>query len=391
MLVQGGLKLGTFGGVEIRIHYTWLFAFVLVAWSLAQGYFPSTSTGQPTSTYWLLGIASSLLLFASVLIHEMGHSLVAVSRGLHVQSITLFIFGGVSSITSEASTAGDEFLIAVVGPVTSFVLAGLFWILTQLLPANSAVSALTNYLAFTNLLLGGFNIVPGFPLDGGRVLRAILWGTTGSMSRATQMASYVGQVFAFVLIAWGVLRLLGGDVFGGLWTAFIGWFLNSGAEASRQQQTVHAALDGVPVTSVMDASPAAASPTLSVQDFVLEHSLRRGHRALPVVENGRLLGIVSITDAKHLAHDAWANTLVSQIMTRVPLKTLGPEADLNAALELMVANGVHQVPIVRDDALLGMLSRADVMRYMQLGAELNLPGAAQSRTSPEPSAVHSRG
>jgi Zn-dependent protease/CBS domain-containing protein len=389
--MQGALKLGTFGGVEIRIHYTWLFAFVLIAWSLAQGYFPTASPGQSTGTYWLLGIVSSLLLFASVLIHELGHSLVAISRGLHVQSITLFIFGGVSSITSEASTAGAEFVIAVVGPVTSFVLAGLFWILAQLLPASSPAAVLTNYLAFTNLLLGAFNIVPGFPLDGGRVLRAVLWGTTGSISRATQVASYVGQVFAFGLIAWGVLRLLGGDVFGGLWTAFIGWFLNSGAEASRQQQTVHAVLDRVPVTSVMDASPAVASPTLSVQDFVLEHTLRRGHRALAVVESGRLLGIVSITDAKHLAHDAWAKTPVSEIMTRMPLKTLSPDADLNAALELMVTSGVHQVPIVRDDTLLGMVSRADIMRYMQLGAELNLAGTAESRTTSEARSAASRG
>jgi CBS domain-containing protein len=165
--------------------------------------------------------------------------------------------------------------------------------------------------------------------------------------------------------------------------------LNSGAEASRQQQTVHAVLDGVPVTSVMDTSPAVASPTLSVQDFVLEHTLRRGHRALPVVESGRLLGIVSITDAKHLAHDTWPNTPVSEIMTRMPLKTLGPEADLNAALELMVGNGVHHVPIVRDDTLLGMLSRGDVMRYMQLGAELKLRGTAQPPTTSEANPAHS--
>jgi Zn-dependent protease/CBS domain-containing protein len=389
--MPGSLKLGTFAGIDIRVHYTWLFAFVLIAWSLAQGYFPGTSAGQSAGLYWVLGLVSALLLFGSVLVHELGHSLVAERRGLRVQSITLFIFGGVSSITSEASTARDEFLIAVVGPVTSFVLAGVFWLLSQMLQPTSPVAAVLSYVAFTNLLLGAFNIVPGFPLDGGRVLRAILWGTTGSMSQATRIASYVGQVFAFALISWGVLRLLSGDVFGGLWTAFIGWFLNSGAEATRQQQTVHALLDGVPVTSVMDASPPVAPPTMSVQDFVLEHGLRRGHRALPVVESGRLLGIVSITDAKHLAHDAWSTTPVSEVMTRMPLKTLAPDADLSAALELMVANGVHQLPIVRDGALVGMVSRADIMRYMQLGAELQLPGAARSRTTDEPTPAPSRG
>jgi Zn-dependent protease len=273
--MQGGLRLGTLAGIEIRIHYTWLFAFVLIAWSLAQGYFPISNAGLGGGTYWILGIASALLLFGSVLVHELGHSLLAGARGLHVDSITLFIFGGVSSITKEASTARDEFLIAVVGPVTSLVLAGLFWLLGQLLPPASAVAAVTSYLAFTNLLLAGFNIVPGFPLDGGRVLRSILWGATGNLPRATRIASYVGQAVAFGMIGWGVSRLLGGDVFGGLWTAFIGWFLNSGAEASRQQQTVRAVLDGVLVTAVMDTSAPVAEPSLSVHDFVCEHTLRQ--------------------------------------------------------------------------------------------------------------------
>jgi CBS domain-containing protein len=296
----------------------------------------------------------------------------------------LFIFGGVSSITKEASTARDEFVIAVVGPITSLVLAGLFWLVGQLLPPDSAIAAVTSYLAFTNLLLGGFNIVPGFPLDGGRVLRSMIWGATGNLHRATRIASYVGQAVAFGMIGWGVSRLLGGDVFGGLWTAFIGWFLNSGAEASRQQQTVRAVLDGVPVTTVMDTSPTVAEPSLSVHDFVFEHTLRHGHRALPVVESGRLLGIVSITDAKHLAQAEWTTTPVGQVMTRMPLKTLGPEADLSAALELMVANEVHQLPIVRDGVLVGTLSRSDVMRYLQLGAELHLQRSPLAGTTPEP-------
>src|SRR5439155_4428594 len=255
------------------------------------------------------------------------------------------IFGEVSSITKEASSAKDEFLIAVIGPLTSLVLAGLFWLAGEVLTASSAIAAVTGYLAFTNLLLAGFNIVPGFPLDGGRVLRSIVWGATGNLPRATRIASYVGQAVAFGMIAWGVSRLLGGDVFGGLWTAFIGWFLNSGAEGSRQQMTVRDILEGVPVATVMDTSPVVADPALSVQDFVFQHTMRHGRRAVPVVEDGRLVGIVSITDAKHLPHDAWATTPVGRVMTRMPLRTLGPEADLSAALELMVANGVHQLPI----------------------------------------------
>ena len=202
-------------GIDIRAHYTWLFAFVLIAWSLAQGYFPGAIAGLGDATYWILGVASALLLFGSVLLHELGHSVLASARGLRVESITLFIFGGVSNITKEPTTARDEFLIAAIGPVVSLVLAGLFWLVGQVVNAGTPIGALVGYLAFTNLLLALFNIVPGFPLDGGRVLRSILWGTTGSLPRATQIASYVGQAFAFVLIAWGISRLLGGDVFGG--------------------------------------------------------------------------------------------------------------------------------------------------------------------------------
>lgn len=368
--MQGSFRLGSIAGIDVRVHYTWLFAFFLIAWSLALGYFRTSNRGFSTGTDWILGIIAALLLFGSVLVHELGHSLVAGARGLRVDSITLFIFGGISSIAREATSAKDEFLISVIGPVVSLVLAGLFWVVGQVAPEASAIISVVSYLALANLLLGLFNIVPGFPLDGGRVLRSIVWAVTGDMARATRVASYVGQGFAFILIGWGIVQVLSGNLFGGLWTAFIGWFLNNGAEASRQQVAVQNVLAGVPVTTVMDSSPEVASPSLSLRDFMLEHALRRGTRALPVVDGGRLIGIVSITDAKHVDQEDWATTPVREVMTRVPLETLGPEADLAAALQLMVENGVHQLPIVQDDRLVGVLSRGDVMRYMHLGPQL---------------------
>jgi CBS domain-containing protein len=269
----------------------------------------------------------------------------------------------------------------------------LFWLAGQAVTTGTAIAAVAGYLAFTNLLLAAFNIVPGFPLDGGRVLRSILWATTGNLTRATRLASYVGQAVAFAMIGWGVSRVLGGDVFGGLWTAFIGWFLNSGAEASRQRQAVGAVLDGVPITTIMDPSPPFAAPGLTVREFVFEHSLRRGHRALPVVEAGQLLGIMSITDAKHLPQEAWRMTSVSEVMTRKPLKTVAPEADLSAALGLMVESGVHQLPVVQDGALVGMLSRSDLMRYLQLGNELHLRDSTLAPDAREPRSAlsHSSG
>jgi CBS domain-containing protein len=257
--------------------------------------------------------------------------------------------------------------------VTSLVLAGVFWGIATLLPAGSSTSALARYLGYTNLLLGLFNIVPGFPLDGGRVLRSIVWGLSGSMVTATRIASYVGQAVAFLLIAWGVIDVVSGDLFGGLWIAFIGWFLNSGAEASRQEIKAQSALAGVPVSTIMQPSPDAVAPEVTVSEFVLEHALRRGQRALPVVSSGQLVGIMSITDAKHLRQEAWATTPVGDLMTHRPLKTLGPDADLAAALQLMADADIHQVLIVREGAVVGMVNRADIMRYLHSGLASSTP------------------
>jgi Zn-dependent protease/CBS domain-containing protein len=373
--MKSSIRLGRVAGIDVGIHYTWLFAFALIAWSLAAGLFPSTLPGLATATYWLLGIAAALGLFASVLIHEFSHSLMALARGLRVQSITLFIFGGVSTIVGEAERARDEFLIAVVGPLSSFVLAGVFWAVGQVAALDGTpLGAFVGYLASVNLILGVFNLVPGFPLDGGRVLRSIVWAASGSLRRATQVASYVGQGFGFLLIFWGVSRLLGGDVFGGLWTAFIGWFLNSGAESTRQQQALTEDLRGVRVTDVMDPRPAMAEPSMTVHEFVFDHVVRRGERALLIAEAGQLLGIVTITDAKEVPRELWAATPVQRIMTPVPLKTVPVEADLAAALQLMVEGTLNQVPVVQAARVVGLLRRADMLRFLQLRDELHLAG-----------------
>src|SRR5207237_5146174 len=268
--MQSSVSIGRVAGIRIGIHYTWLFAFLLIAWSLAGSYYPDDVPGLSTALYWLMGIVSALLLFASVLIHELTHSLVARRLGLTVDSITLFIFGGVSNLTTEPSTARNEFLVAVVGPISSLVLAGLFWLVARTIPVSSPAGAVAGYLAFVNLLLGGFNLVPGFPLDGGRVFRALVWGATGSLRRATLVASCVGQAFGWLLIVWGLTRVLSGDLFGGLWTAFIGWFLNGAAESTRQEQTVQQSVRSVTASSLMEAPATAIPPTMTVEDFVYE-------------------------------------------------------------------------------------------------------------------------
>lgn len=371
--MKGSFKLGQIAGIEIGVHYTWLFAFGLVAWSLAEGYFPARYRGWGTTAYWIVGIVAALGLFLSVLIHELSHSFMALARGQAVQSITLFIFGGVSSLKEEAAEARDEFLVSVVGPLSSFVLAALFWGAANLMPGrDSPLDAILGYLAFVNLAVGVFNLLPGFPLDGGRVLRSIVWATTGSLRRATQIASIVGQGIGFLMIFWGVSQILGGNFLNGLWIAFIGWFLNNAAEATRQQQVLREDLRGMRVGALMDPEPPVTGPELTVQDFVFEHALRRGQRALLVAEGGRLAGLVSLNDARELPQEAWATTPVGKIMTPTPLKTVSPNDDLNSALQLLVDGAFNQLPVVREGHLVGMLSRSDLLRFLQLRDELDL-------------------
>jgi Zn-dependent protease/predicted transcriptional regulator len=373
--MESSFKIGRIAGIQVGIHYTWLFAFFLVAWSLAQGFFPANYRGWDEATYWVVGIITSLAMFASVLVHELSHSFVAKARGIEVDSITLFIFGGVSNLRTESEEPQDEFLISVVGPLTSFALAGLFWLADRALnPGNSPLGAALSYLTLINFMLGVFNLIPGFPLDGGRVLRSIVWGVTGSMRRATDVASFVGQGFGFLLIFWGVWQLFGGNFLNGLWTAFIGWFLNNAAEATRRSVVARESLRGVRVATLMNPQPPVAEPRLSVQDFVFEYVLRQGQRAALVAEAGRLLGIASISDAKKVSQEEWATTPIGQIMTPAPLKTITPEAELSDALGLLVEGELNQLPVVRDGRLVGMLSRADVLRFLQLRDELHITG-----------------
>ncbi len=369
--VPNAFRLGSIAGIPLRVHYTWLFAVVLIAWSLAAGFFPSVYRGWTPGAYWLAGGVAALGLFASVLLHELSHSLVAMSRGLRVHSITLFIFGGVSSIEDEATEPRDEFLVSIVGPLTSFIIAAVAWGVLQLVrPGNTVLGAIVSYLALVNVLLGGFNLLPGFPLDGGRVLRSIIWAVTGSLPRATDIASYVGQTFAFLLIFWGVFRIFSGDLLGGMWIAFIGWFLNSGAEASRQQVRTRELMRGVRVADVMNPHPQWTTGDLDTRSFVLDYVMRQGVRALPIMDDGRLIGIVSVTDAKEVPAEAWATTPVRGIMTPAPLKTVTPQTDMAEAVELLVDGDLHQMPVVDGDRLVGMISRADVMRFIQLSGEL---------------------
>jgi Zn-dependent protease/CBS domain-containing protein len=375
--MESSFRIARIRGIDVGVHYTWLLAFALVSWSLASGYFPQNYPGWGRTLYWTVGIAAALMLFISVLLHELSHSFVAQARGLQVHSITLFIFGGVSNIKSESEDPQDEFLVAVVGPLSSLVLAGVFWLAARAIPGTrSPLDASLAYLALVNFMLAVFNILPGFPLDGGRVLRAIIWGATGSLGRATRIASLVGQGLAFLFIGYGLFQILEGDFFGGLWIGFIGWFLNNAAEATRRQVAVQEGFRGVSVADVMSRDLAMVDPALSVRELVDEYVLRRGLRAMPVAQDGRVIGLVSLTDVKRLPQEEWARNSVGAIMTRPPLRTTGPREEVSRALQQLIEQDVNQLLVVENGRILGLLSRGDVMRFLQLRQELGMREAA---------------
>ena len=379
----GTVRIGRFFGIDVNIHYTWLFAFALITYSLAVGYFPAVSPELSATAYWALGAIGCIGLFLAVLIHEYSHSLVARSKGLPVKGVTLFIFGGVSTIEEEAHDPSQEFIISFVGPLASFGLALLFWLIGVAFGTAGPFGALVSYLFLINLALGIFNLLPGYPLDGGRVLRAIIWAITGSPRQATKIAATVGQVFALILIAFGVIQILGGNFLGGLWIIFIGWFLNGAAESSQRQSAMTETFRGVRVRDVMTTDPPVVQPSLSVRSLIDDFALRRGARALLISRNADakapIAGIVTLTDVHKVPTEDWDATSVGEIMTGAPLISVEPDADLQTALRLMGERDLNQLPVMRNGELAGLLTRSGVIRFLQFREEL---GEVLPPTSP---------
>jgi Zn-dependent protease/CBS domain-containing protein len=371
--MKASFRLFRISGIDIGIHYSWLLIFILIAWSLAQGYFPQLYPGWTIVTYWVTGVIASLMLFISVLLHELAHSLVAKARGLPVGSITLFIFGGVSNLEKEPEKPSTEFTMAIVGPLSSLVLGGIFWgLLHVLTKQTSPVAAMLHYLAFINVILAVFNMLPGFPLDGGRVLRSILWGTIKDLKKATNIAATVGQAFGWAIIAFGVFWLFTGNFIGGLWMAFIGWFLSSAAGASRRQLTLQEHLAGVAAKEAMNPNPVTVDQGTSVDEVVRSVFYQGRGRAAPVMQGEKLVGIVTIDDVKKLPHDRWAHTPVVNIMTHAPLYSVAPDDDLNTALKLIAQHDINQVLVLHQGQLIGLLSRADIISHLQISQELGM-------------------
>jgi Zn-dependent protease/CBS domain-containing protein len=388
--MRSGFRIGRLFGINIEIDWSWLFIFVLVTWNLAAGVFPSLHPDWGAALNWGLGVVAALLFFASVLAHELAHALVARARGLPIRRITLFIFGGVANIEREPDSPLSEFLIAIVGPITSVVLGVLFLLLGGFQARGLSPGAVAPFLAQLdplatmllwlgpiNIILGLFNLVPGFPLDGGRVLRSILWALTNNLRSATRWASWVGQAVAWAFIVGGIamvfgveLPFFGSGFVGGLWLAFIGWFLNNAAVQSYQQVVVQDILEGVPVARLMRSEAPTVSPDIPVAELVDRYLMQTDERAFPVVEGDRLAGLVCLEDVRRVPRQDWDTTPVRQIMTpAAELDMLAPREEASDALNKLARRDVRQMPVVQDGRVVGMLRRRDILRWLQMQSD----------------------
>ena len=371
--MNASFKIATIGGIEISINWSWLLAFAFFTWSLG-AYYDNTFHGWGSGTAYLVGAISTVLLFVTVLLHELGHSFIARSLGLPVNSITLHIFGGVSSLTQEPKSPRIEFLITIAGPLVSLILAGIFYLLHAAVGgASSEIVAVLGYLASVNLILGIFNLIPAYPLDGGRVLHSIVWTFTGNMGRATRISTTVGKGFGYLFIAGGLIEaLVYGQLAGGLWLSFIGWFLTNAADASYQQAVMDQRLRQVDVGDVMDRVSTDVPPTLPVQSLISNHFLDASRHSVPVQgADGSLLGLVTLADLRHLAQADWPSTTIDAIMTPIArLQTVTPTDDLRQAIQVMADHRYHQLPVVQNGRLVGMLDRDHVVQYLHRKAPI---------------------
>lgn len=373
------IKLGRIGGIEIGLHYSWFLIALLIAFSLS-AHFRAVDRQWSATLIWTASIITSALFFVTLLLHELAHSLLAKSHGLRVRAITLFALGGVSQIESEAGDAKSEFWIAIVGPLTSLVIGAVLLGIARLAgwsfgqePA-SPVMAVLLWLGYINFALALFNMIPGYPLDGGRVLRAIIWWITRDADRSTRLASQTGQVVAFLFILYGLFRFFVGANFGGLWIAFIGWFLLDAARSSYVQQGIVSGLRGHRVADLMERDCASVESYLSLRDFVDEYLLHRGNRCFLVMQGQNAAGIVTAQEARSVARDRWDQTSVQSIMRPLnQIPAVAPETPVLKALELMGRQRVNELAVMSDGKLEGIFSRTQVMRYLHMYSGLEQP------------------
>ena len=365
-MTRYNIPLGRILGIQIGLDYSWFVIFALLTWMLAGSYFPAEFKDWPPFLYWVMGALTAIMFFVSVLLHELGHSVVALRYKIPVRSITLFLFGGVAEIGAEPPSAISEFFIACAGPLVSVILAVLFYTVQLLASGIEPLVGLAKYLAYINLALALFNLIPGYPLDGGRVFRAIVWAITGNMRRATLIAANTGRFFAFLFILAGVWQIMNGGLTGGLWIAFIGWFLDNAASAQLQQVEVRDLLAGHKVSEVMSTHCASVPADLTLQDLVDEHILGSGQHCFLVNRGDDTVGLMTLQRIKEVPRPEWETTRAGEVM--LPLEqsmSIDPDTGLWTALEKLDRDGVNQLPVIRDRHVIGMLGREDVISFLR--------------------------
>jgi Zn-dependent protease/CBS domain-containing protein len=373
------IPLFKLAGFQIALDWSWFILAVLITWTLASGLFPFYYPGLTPAAYWSMGVIAALGLFGSILVHELGHAMVARRYGLPIRRITLFIFGGVAEMEAEPERPAVEFWVAIAGPITSFLVGLVCWLLLQAaagVGAGVPVVGVLAYLASINAILAVFNLVPAFPLDGGRILRAALWYWKGSLRWATRVASTIGGGFGILLIVLGVYRVLIGDFVGGMWWFLIGLFVRFAAQMSYQQVLMRETLRGIPVRRIMAANPITVPSGITIAQLIDDYVYRHHHNMFPVVDNGRLVGCVRMNDIKRLPRDRWASTTVAEIMQQCTEATaISPNMDAMEVLSLMARTQNSRVLVTEGDRLVGVVTLSDLMNF--LNVKLNLEAADQ--------------
>lgn len=371
-----GFRLGSILGFEIRVDLSWFIILFLILWTLTVSIFPFDYPGLPGSAYVGMGIAGTLLFFTSLVLHELSHSLVAKAKGIPVEGITLFAFGGVSHTRMEAETPGDEFQIAGVGPLTSLVLAALFgliWWIGSNAGWSVTVTGVAAYLSSINVILAVFNLLPGFPLDGGRLFRSIVWKVTGNLTQATRVASIGGRLLGFLLIGLGIWQSFGTNLLGGLWFILIGWFLNNAAEFSYQELLVRQGLKGVRAQQVMTPDPETVPADLKLQELVDEYLLKRHHQAFPVAQEGHPVGIITLNQVKQVPREEWLQRTVEDTMTVAAADvTARPDEEMTQVLQKMQESGSRRVLVTTDGKLEGIITASDLAKWLQRRQDLGV-------------------
>lgn len=362
-------------GFAVKIDFTWLFLVVLVVWTLAKGVFPYYFAGLAPATYWWMGVVGAIGLFLSIVLHEFGHSLVARQFGIPIKEITLFIFGGVADMEEEPPSAKSEFVMAIAGPATSVALAIAFFLLYTFGTMGDGVSpffGVIAYLAWLNILLAIFNMIPAFPLDGGRVLRSILWGWTQDLRWATRVASGTGTVLGLALSALGILAFFSGNVIGGVWWIMIGVFIVGASRISYKQVLVRKALEGETIRRFMQTNPVTVPQSTSISDLVNDFVYRYHYKMFPVTDDGTLLGCVTTRHLKQIPQEQWPQTAVAEIMEPcTPVNSIGPDENAMKGLSIMSKTQNSRLMVVEQDQLLGVISLKDLLGFLSLKMDLD--------------------